>query len=61
MAGPPQQFFFRVSLLCVSGFSQRVTSPRLESSGLRAPGAVVRRRPKLASGSDTANLLPIVR
>jgi hypothetical protein len=50
-----------VSLFCVGIFQAREIA-RLESSGLRAPGAVVRLKAELGSGSDSRyTYYPIVR
>jgi len=52
---------FAVILLCVGIFQAREIA-RLESSGLRAPGAVVRLKAELGSGSDSRySYYPIVR
>jgi hypothetical protein len=52
---------FAVILLCVGIFQAREIA-RLQSSGLRAPGAVVRLKAELGSGSDSRyTYYPIVR
>jgi Protein of unknown function (DUF3592) len=57
----PLLAIFAVILLCVGIFQAREIA-RLQSSGLRAPGAVVRLKAELGSGSDSRyTYYPIVR